>query len=230
MNWKWVLIVFIILFVGIIIAVISRILYSDIDKKSLEISSVKDFEDLKSGDLLFVSYINLLGQSIRVLSASEWSHVSMIYRDVKSPELYVLEIAEYGDRKSSESYSGVLKIPYEKWLKLNKHHDIYIRKLNNEDYKNKEIQSKILNEFSKLQKYKQQKLTDILELRRMMFFENYDEKKIQNLEKITCIEFIVMMLQNLELMEKDAMPSSFYPCDLASNEFLKTYNVMKRIE
>jgi hypothetical protein len=234
MNWKWVLIIFVILFIGIIIAVISRILYSDIDKKSLEISSIKDYEELKSGDLVFVSYKNLLGQSIRVLSASEWSHVGMIYREssdsLKSPEssdshnLYVLEIAEY-----DSLHSGVLKIPYEKWLKLNKHHDIYIRKLDDEAYKNKEIQSNILNEFSKLQKYKQQKLTDILELRRMMFFESYDEKKIQKLEKITCIEFIVMMLQNLELMEKDAMPSSFYPCDLASNTFLKTYNIMKKM-
>jgi hypothetical protein len=223
MNWKWILIIFIILFIGILIAIISRILYSDIDKKSLEISSVKDFEDLKSGDLLFVSYKNLLGKSIRVLSASEWSHVAMIYKDINS--LFVLEVADYGNNIES----GVIKIPYEKWLKLNKHHDIYIRKLNNEDYINKKIHSKILNEFSKLQKYKQQKLTDILELRRMMFFESYDEKKIQNLEKITCIEFVVMMLQNLELLEKSAMPSSFYPCDLASNEFLNTYNVMKII-
>ena len=31
------------------------------------------------------------------------------------------------------------------------------------------------------------------------------------------------------LMEKEAMPSSFYPCDLASNEFVKTYNVMKKM-
>jgi hypothetical protein len=223
MNWKWILIIFIILFIGILIAIISRILYSDIDKKSLEISSVKDFQDLKSGDLLFVSYKNLLGKSIRVLSASEWSHVAMIYKDINS--LFVLEVADYGNTIES----GVIKIPYEKWLKLNKHHDIYIRKLNNEDYINKKIHSKILNEFSKLQKYKQQKLTDILELRRMMFFESYDEKKIQNLEKITCIEFVVMMLQNLELLEKSAMPSSFYPCDLASNEFLNTYNVMKII-
>jgi len=223
MNWKWILIIFIILFIGILIAIISRILYSDIDKKSLEISSVKDFQDLKSGDLLFVSYKNLLGKSIRVLSASEWSHVAMIYKDINS--LFVLEVADYGNTIES----GVIKIPYEKWLKLNKHHDIYIRKLNNEEYINKKIHSKILNEFSKLQKYKQQKLTDILELRRMMFFESYDEKKIQNLEKITCIEFVVMMLQNLELLEKSAMPSSFYPCDLASNEFLNTYNVMKII-
>jgi hypothetical protein len=236
MKWNWILILFIILFVGIIIAVISRILYSDIDKKSLEISNVKDFETLKSGDLVFVSYKNLLGQSIRVLSASEYSHVGMIYREssgspeqVSKDKLYILEIADYSDTSvSPEQISkGVLKIPYTQWLKLNKHHNIYIRKLNDETYKNKEVQSNILNEFSKLQKYKQQKLTDILDLRRMMFFESYDEKKIQNLEKITCIEFVVMMLQNLDLMEKSAMPSSFYPCDLAKDDFLKTYNVMK---
>lgn len=241
MKWNWILIIFIVLFVGILIAVISRIVYSDIDKKSLEISSVKDYETLKSGDLVFVSYKNLLGQSIRVLSASEYSHIGMILKnDVK---LYVLEIADYRDtsvspgqsssdlspKSQEQSSNGVLKIPYEQWLKLNKRHDIYIRKLNNEDYESKGIKNKISNEFAKLQKYKQQKLTDILELKRLMFFEAYDEKKIEKLEKITCIELVVMLLQNLELLEKDAMPSSYYPCDLAGDNILKNYSIMKKI-
>jgi len=236
MKWNWILIIFIILFVGIIIAVISRIVYSDIDQKSIEISNIKDYEELKSGDLVFVSYKNLLGKTIRVLSASEWSHVGMIYKESKdspkSPDsIYVLEIAEYKDQKSSGNpdLSGVLKIPYTQWLKLNKHHDIYIRKLNTKDYESKEIQNNLLDEFTKLQKYKQQKLTDILELKRMMFFEPYNQEKIDKLEKITCIELIVMMLQNLELMDKESMPASYYPCDLASNEFLKTYGLIKKI-
>jgi len=252
MKWNWILIIFIVLFVGILIAVISRIVYSDIDKKSLEVSSVKDYETLKSGDLVFVSYKNLLGKSIRVLSASEYSHIGMIYRESSgSPEqsskesdkLYVLEIADYRDtsvspksqeqsfkeKSQEQSSNGVLKLPYEQWLKLNKHHDIYIRKLNNEDYESKGIKNKISNEFTKLQKYKQQKLTDILELKRLMFFEAYDEKKIEKLEKITCIELVVMLLQNLELLEKDAMPSSYYPCDLAGDNILKNYSIMKKI-
>lgn len=231
---NWILIIFIILFVGILIAIISRILYSDIDKKYVEISSVKDYETLKSGDLVFVSYKNLLGKSIRVLSASEYSHIGMIYKN--DDKLYVLEIADYSDTSVSpkspeQSFkdSGVLKIPYEKWLKLNKHHDIYIRKLDDETYKNNEIQNNISKQFAKLQKYKQQKLTDILDLKRLMFFEAYDEKKIEKLEKITCIELVVMLLQNLELLEKDAMPSSYYPCDLASDNVLKNYSVMKKI-
>lgn len=236
---NWILTIIIILFIGILIAIISRIMYSGIDKKSLEVSSIKDYETLKSGDLVFVSYKNLLGQSIRVLSASEWSHVGMIYRESNaSPEqssrdddkLYILEIADYGNLSSKYDLkinSGVLKIPYTQWLKLNKHHDIYIRKLEDETYKEKDIQHKILNEFTKLQKYKQQKLTDILELKRLMFFESYDEQKIANLEKITCIELVVMLLQNLELMEKDAMPSSYYPCDLANNSLLKNYGPIK---
>jgi hypothetical protein len=232
MKWNWILIIFIILFVGILIAIISRIVYSDIDKKSLEVSSIKDYETLKSGDLVFVSYKNLLGQSIRVLSASEWSHVGMILRE-SDDKLYILEIADYSDTSVSPNSShekisnGVLKIPYTQWLKLNKHHDIYIRKLEDETYESKDIQHKISNEFVKLQKYKQQKLTDILQLKRLMFFESYDEKKIANLEKITCIELVVMLLQNLEIMEKDAMPSSYYPCDLANNSILKNYGPIK---
>jgi hypothetical protein len=239
---KLILVILIVLIIGLLIAIITRIIVSHNESKSIEISTVKDYNDLKSGDLVFVSYKNLLGQSIRALSASEWSHVGMIYKE--SPEhsskepkssLYILEIADYRDLFKGKSldlspnYIGVIKIPYDTWLKFNKHHDIYFRKLNTEDYENKEVQNKILQEFSKLQKYKQQKLTDILELKRLMFFESYDEEKIQKLEKITCIELVVMLLQNLELMEKEAMPSSFYPCDLASNVFLKNYGAMKKM-
>ena len=227
-----ILIILIVLIIGLLIAIITRIIVSHNESKSIEISSVKDFNDLKSGDLVFVSYKNLLGKSIRVLSASEYSHIGMIYKN--DDKLYVLEIADYRDTevspKSPEQISnGALKISYEKWLKLNKHHDIYIRKLEDETYESKGIKNKISNEFIKLQKYKQQKLTDILELKRLMFFEAYDEKKIEKLEKITCIELVVMLLQNLELLEKDAMPSSYYPCDLAGDNILKNYSVMKKI-
>ena len=192
--------------------------------KNVENFTTHDFENLKTGDLIFVSYKNLVGETIRVLSASQWSHIGMVYKD-ENNEIFILEIADYRESGYTENH-GVIKIPYKNWLSLNKHHDISIRML----HENVKISNqKVLNEFEKLSKLKQQKLTDIMGLNRLMFFEAYDNEKISKLQKITCVEFIVLMLQNLELLDKTYMPSSFYPSDFSDNQFLNVYENLKKL-
>ena len=186
----------------------------------------QDFLDLKTGDLVFVSYRNLLGNSIRVLSASEWSHVGMIYKDEissSSDSLYILEVADYSDFDSSQT--GVIKVPYNVWLNYNKHHKIGFRRLNEDVYNS--IKTNVFSEFMKLKIYKQQKLTDVFAWKRLMFFEEYNEEELLLQEKITCMEFIVMLLQNLEIMEKSYKPSSYYPCDLLSKNILPDYKELQ---
>jgi hypothetical protein len=189
----------------------------------------EDFLNLKSGDLVFVSYKNFLGNSVRILSSSEWSHVGMIYKEVSNDEesLYVLEVADYqsSEKFQESTYSGVIKVPYHIWLNLNKNHKIGFRRLNEDLYE--KIKENVFSEFMKLKIYKQQKLTDISSWKRLMFFDIYDENELLLQEKITCIEFLVIMLQNLNIMEKNYKPSSYYPCDLISNTFLTDYEEIK---
>jgi hypothetical protein len=189
--------------------------------------STQDFLDLKSGDLVFVSYRNLLGNSVRILSSSEWSHVGMIYKE-DNGNTFVLEVADYSGitKQSYDSlYSGVIQIPYNLWLKYNKNHKIGFRSLNNEVYSS--IKDKVFSEFMKLKIYKQQKLTDISSWKRLMFFEAYDEEELLLQDKVTCIEFIVMLLQNLNIMTKEYKPASYYPCDLATKNILSDYEDLK---
>lgn len=197
--------------------------------KSLD---TEDFLKLKTGDLVFVSYRNLLGNSVRILSSSEWSHSGMIYKE-ENGEIFVLEVADYDSSvKQSYSlktplYSGVIKIPYTFWLKLNKNHKIGFRSLDDEVYAS--IKDNVFSEFMKLKIYKQQKLTDISSWKRLMFFEAYNEEEILLQDKVTCIEFIVLLLQNLGIMEKIYKPSSYYPCDLATKYILNCYDEIKII-
>ncbi len=203
--------------------------------------TTEEFLNLKTGDLVFVSYKNLLGNSVRILSSSEWSHIGMIFKE-ENGELYVLEVADYssvvkpsynGAVKTSYNgaveslYSGVIKIPYTFWLKLNKNHKIAFRSLDDEVYAS--IKNDVFSEFMKLKIYKQQKLTDISSWKRLMFFEAYDEEEILLQDKITCIEFIVLLLQNLGIMEKTYKPSSYYPCDLATKNILDCYDEIKTL-
>lgn len=195
--------------------------------------STEEFLNLKTGDLVFVSYKNLLGNSVRILSSSEWSHIGMIFKE-ENGELYVLEVADYSSvvKQSYNGaveplYSGVIKIPYVFWLKLNKNHKIAFRSLDNELYAS--IKNNVFSEFMKLKIYKQQKLTDISSWKRLMFFEAYDEEELLLQDKITCIEFIVLLLQNLGIMEKTYKPSSYYPCDLATKNILDCYDEIKTL-
>jgi hypothetical protein len=89
------------------------------------------------------------------------------------------------------------------------------------------IKNNVFSEFMKLKIYKQQKLTDVSSWKRLMFFEDYNEEEILLQEKITCIEFVVMMLQNLNIMEKIYKPASYYPCDLATKYILNDYEEIK---
>jgi hypothetical protein len=153
----------------------------------------------------------------------------MIFRE-DDGTLYILEVADYEPTTKSNYdslYSGVIKIPYTLWLKLNKNHKIGFRSLDNEVYAS--IKDNVFLEFMKLKIYKQQKLTDISSWKRLMFFEAYNEEELLLQDKITCIEFIVILLQNLEIMEKTYKPSSYYPCDLATKNILDCYEEIKVI-
>jgi len=219
-----------IIFIVLILIIFAVLRYGISCNKSItKTLSTEEFLNLKTGDLVFISYKNLLGNSVRVLSSSEWSHCGMIFRE-DDGTLYILEVADYEPTTKSNYdslYSGVIKIPYTLWLKLNKNHKIGFRSLDNEVYAS--IKDNVFSEFMKLKIYKQQKLTDISSWKRLMFFEAYNEEEILLQDKITCIEFIVILLQNLEIMEKTYKPSSYYPCDLATKNILDCYEEIKVI-
>ena len=91
------------------------------ESKNLSNLTTNQKYDLKTGDLVFVSYNNILGTLNKVWSGSKWTHVGIIYVDPFTNQTYVLEVAEYNNPNFKK---GVTQIPLDVWLKLNEDFEI----------------------------------------------------------------------------------------------------------
>jgi hypothetical protein len=160
-------------------------------------------KDLKSGDLVFVSYKNLLGKVSKLWNGSKWTHVGMIYKEPITEKIYVLEMAEYNNPNFEK---GSLKISYDIWLKLNQDYEI--------DYKpiSKLVDSRRV--LSLFEKYKHKKLHRLdynpKNYKRILF----PEKELP--DRITCVEFIALLLQELDVLPKQKHISFYSITELSS--------------
>lgn len=170
-----------------------------------EISITKSYHtsELKSGDLVFVSYKNLLGKVSKLWNGSKWTHVGMIYKEPITEKLYVLEMAEYNNPNIEK---GAIKVSYDTWLKLNKDCEITHKPIS------KLVDSRKV--FSLFQKYKHKQLHRLdynpKNYRRILF----PEKELPN--KITCVEFVAVLLQDLEVLSSQKHPSFYSITELSS--------------
>ena len=185
----------------LLILIFIRIIFTS-DSKGLTISLKEIPEDLKSGDLIFSSYKNILGKAVKVWSGSKWTHVGMIYKEPITENLYVLEAAEYNNPNFEK---GIIKIPIKAWLKLNEDCDITYKKLK------KIIDTrKVFASFLKLKEKKLYKIkVSPKTLKRIMFPQKENKE-------ITCVEFVVMMLQDMNIMSKNILSSFYSASDLLS--------------
>lgn len=181
----------------LLVLIIIRISFSETKNisKSLNISLQEIPEDLKSGDLIFSSYNNIFGKAVKIWSGSKWTHVGILYKEPITENIYVLEAAEYNNPNFEK---GIIKVPIKAWLKLNENCDITYKKI-------KEVID-TRKVFASFLKFKEKKLYKVdvspKTLKRILFPEK-DNKEI------TCVEFVVMMLQDMNMMSKK-ISSSFY--------------------
>ena len=167
-------------------------------------SNIQDISNLKSGDLVFVSYKNILGKAAKLWSGSKWTHLGMIYKEPISEKLYVLEMAEYNNPNLEK---GALKIPHDAWLELNKGNEIMYKQIP------KVVDSRKV--FSSFLKFKEKKLHRFgwnpSKYKHLLF----PERELP--EKITCVEFIALLLQELDVLSKDNHPSFYSVLDVLKN-------------
>ena len=186
-------------------------------KESPEQSSKeqKEIENLDTGDLIFSSYPNLLGKFMNLWTGSRWSHVGMILRDKSEKSkginsLYVMETANYSH--ISSKYKGLIVIPLEKWININKHCGIGYMRLNCPEDFNRQ---KIAAEFKKLQDLKlDTKSISFYKFIKLGFSQDYDvnefrSSKKNNLENPTCYELVVLLYQNSKIAKKRKSPGSY---------------------
>ena len=200
------------LIIVIALVVLDRIFKPKDETKSAMNLSSEEIENLDTGDLIFSSYPNLLGKFMNLWTGSRWSHVGMILRDKSEKSkgmssLYVMETANYTHINSK--YKGLITIPLEKWININKNCGIGYMRLNSPENFNRQT---IAAEFKKLQDLKlDTKSISLYKFTRLIFNQDYDpqEYKKIGLENPTCYELVVLLYQNSKIAKKRNSPGSY---------------------
>jgi len=184
-----------------------------------------EYNNLDTGDLIFVAYENTLGYFMRGYMGSAWTHVGMIMR--YKDEVYVMETSDYSSVRNpinSKDYldwkyakkSGVMVVSFEKWKSLNKKHRITYKKLQTPEDFDRRV---LLQEFLKIQ---EQNL-DTFEVggcnfglwSKFLWRKSYKNSKNINIPKsnITCSEMIAKIYQDSAVIKKTYDPGSYYTKD-----------------
>lgn len=205
------------LIIVIALVILDRLFKPTDETKSAMYLSSEEIENLDTGDLIFSSYPNLLGKFMNLWTGSRWSHVGVILRDKSQSSkgmdsLYVMETANYSH--ISSKYKGLITIPLEKWININKNCGIGYMRLNCPENFNRQI---IALEFKKLQDLKlDTKPISFYKFIKLGFNQDYDSKEFKpsgknnsNLENPTCYELVVLMYQNSKIAKKRNSPGSY---------------------
>jgi len=165
-------------------------------------------ENIKSGDIFLVAYHkpqNLIGD---LLMKVKFNHVSLAVWE--KGELYLIEYANYFDK-----YQGLLKIPYQRWIRFNKNTTILKNSIScvGEEKRREEIEKKILE-------YYYQNKDIMLEFKggwNMSWYRFlYKKNKYQPLDlsyQTTCTEIMVSLLGDSGIVKKEKALSDYHQSD-----------------
>lgn len=198
--WKW--LYYYLIIILILGAIIAWIIIAGRNDPTQD--KTLNHKQLNTGDLLFVKYTNSLGHFMKFWSGSPWTHVAMVYVD-SNRKVYVMETANYRHHK------GVLFLPYEKWLKLNKNCVIGVKQLIAPVEFDRNI---LLTEFEKLT----MKKLDTFNISWVRLLTKKPYKSLDEQQNITCYELVVNLLQESGIAKKEFSPSSFFPKNLIDND------------
>jgi hypothetical protein len=166
----------------------------------------------KTGDILAIAYKNIHGKLVKVFTGSIWTHIGMIYRPTKYMceqsdgklvfgNVYIIEMARYGRNER-----GLIIKPVKEWISWNQDNMIGYRSYNGEKSFPIEEMEEILLE---CKDYNEDLLLTSW-LKTMVNRRYYKQDK----DYYYCSEFIVHMMQQMGVLKKKIMPSSFQPWQL----------------
>lgn len=162
--------------------------------------------DLKTGDILCVSYNNIAGAFVGSFTHSAWIHTGLIWVDPKTNIRYVMEGAIY----KKKEYKHFFKIPFITWYNINKRNVCGINK-----YSGPEIDAVEMDR--QFARFSQSKLEGLnLSWGKYLRDEPYSGDN-QN-KKYTCFESTIVMLQRMNIYKKDRVHFSYFPSNVVNNE------------
>jgi hypothetical protein len=206
MEWseilEMIIIAIIIVLIILLIVAIKGVIPNDYPKLNTSL----DTANLRTGDILSVSYKNPFGVFVSFWSNGVWSHPGFIYKR-SDTEIFVIEAAHY-KRKGKKRWKGVFVIPLAEWLDFNKDQTIAITKMTGPKISNDEVEKA----FSKISAYKLQKFTS--SWIRLLKKEPYDPAKLKT-NQYVCYEILILLLQELGIVKKLYGPAAQWPSDIA---------------
>lgn len=163
------------------------------------------FTSIKSGDLLFISYKNLIKLNfVKLMCRSIWTHVSIFYKDPITLEAFVLEAASYHPPYNSQ----FIRIPFNLWLKINRNQKICVMPIN------KEIDTKKLLKTRESLKYKgvNNYTVEDFNWRWIKFLFNKKKKSIftRKSTSITCVEYVIKIYKRMGIIKPKYHSSSYF--------------------
>ena len=202
MIWEYAKLTLITVIIGLLIVFIFVLIRLqqplDLPKQSIILSSA--MEQMKTGDLVAVSYSSTRGKLVKVFTGSMWTHIGMIYRPDPA-KIYVIESASYDDK------SGVLKTPWEEWFDWNG------RRILAWVPCKREITCASLDQIHKKVEGSEVNLW-VVDWLKTMYKQPRKDKTSNGSAKYYCSELIAYLLQELDLLEKRYEPGGYSPNEL----------------
>jgi hypothetical protein len=195
--FAWVICILVIIFLIILLLSTFTMLIAKDFPTTIEVLNPNT---LQTGDILTVGYRHGMGWFVTFWSQSVWSHTGIVWREPITKEVFVLEAANYGG-----DWNGVIKIPFQKWVKINKGSDICLNRIQT---KGVTIDSQALSDaFEKIKGNKLEAFN--LNWYRLLFKTPWKEELKP--EARTCYELSIKMLQYAGIVQKKYMGSSYFP-------------------
>jgi len=178
-------------------------------------------ENIKSGDIFLVAYHkpqNLIGD---LLMKVKFNHVSLAVWE--KGELYLIEYANYFDK-----YQGLLKIPYQRWIRFNKNTTILKNSISSTGEEREDNKEEREREDNKEEKEREKKILEYYYQNKdkMSEFKGgwnmswyrflYKKNKYQPLDlsyQTTCTEIMVSMLMDSGIIKKEKALSDYHQSD-----------------
>jgi hypothetical protein len=199
----WVIIQVIIVYLCIVLIVAAQVCITD-DVPSL--MKLSDPLDIRTGDILGIGYNNNpFAWFVTAWSSSVWTHTGLAWRDPDTNELYVFEAAHYGGK-----YTGVFRIPYGTWLRINRRHKICHLRYRGNAFDSIEGVRKMSSIFKTFELIKLDSLN--WTWYRLLMKRPYREESLQR--HYVCYEITILLLQRLGIVRKQFTCSSYLPRDV----------------
>lgn len=166
-----------------------------------------DESHISTGDILGVGYHTISGRITTAWSSSIWSHTAVAWRSPKDNKLYILETATY-----RRGLGGVIRVPFDLWLHINRRHRICWLKLNT--HLPQKCDAQLMDTiYTKLESSRNVINWD---LGRLFDRRPYIEQSYEDITKtrLTCYELTIVLLQKMGIVDTYYTASSYSPGDI----------------